>query len=293
MVDNIGKSPEAWRNYSTRVPIAAIRLKRSDLKRLYQIVNNKQMEYRDRILSGLSAHTSETKEDFSARYNSVHDAFVTSISVTGTNNEMVHGNSEAFLDSPNIPEQLRSVLISTTSVPQAVLHFTPLCSVVLFLDFSRSPLLDFSNLPTLPTPNESNVTIAADNESWFTSTNAKLKEFLSERRTGTNWLHRAATYDVLVGILGVPLAIWLDYRVGVVIEKKELPSIISSAVFVYIFFAALAVFRLLFSYSRWVFPKVELDSERSSPFRHRAVWATIILAIVGAVLYDGLKLLLL
>jgi len=123
------------------------------------------------------------------------------------------------------------------------------------------------------------------------STNAKLTQFFSERKTNTNWLQRAAVYDILLSFLAVPISIWLAYRVGAFIEKTTPPSIITTAVYVYVFFIVLVLFRLLFSYSRWVFPKVELDQASSSPFRHRGVWAAIILTLVGAFLYDGLKLL--
>jgi hypothetical protein len=289
MTNIIGNSPEAWRNYSTNVPIAAFRMKRGDLKRLYQIINDKQVEYRYSLLGNLSKVPSESDEDFATRKKEVHDAFVTAASVTGINGESVHGNSEAFFDSPNIPEHIQSILISTKSVPQAVLNIIPLCSVVVFLDFSCPPIFDFSRLPTLPTPNGSNFQVAADNESWFTSANTKLTQFFSDRKTNTNWLHRAAIYDLLLIFLGLPFAIWLAYRVGNAFEKAILPSIVMSAVYVYAFLSALALFGVLFSYSRWVFPKVGLDSESSSRFRHRALLGAISLALVGTFLADALR----
>jgi hypothetical protein len=110
VTDNIGKSPEAWRNYTTRGPIAAFHMKRDGLKRLYQIINSKQFEYRDKVLGNLFKVPPETDEEFSARKQKVYNAFVTSVSVTGLDGEIVTGNNEAFLESPNIPEQLRSVL---------------------------------------------------------------------------------------------------------------------------------------------------------------------------------------
>ena len=58
----------------------------------------------------------------------------------------------------------------------------------------------------------------------------------------------------------------------------------------YGFFLALNIFRVLFSYSRWVFPKVELETNvASSPLRHRSAWLAIMLALVAAFLYDVLK----
>jgi len=289
MTNNIGRPPEAWRNYSTKVPIAAFRIKRDELKRLYQIIHAKQIEYRDKVVATLSRMPSESNDDFEGRKRKVHDAFVTSVTVTGLDDEMVHGNAEDFFDSSTFPEHLRSILISTQSVPQAILNFNPPCNVVVFLDFSRPPLFDFSRLPTLPTPNESNFAISADDESWFAATKARLSQFFTDRRTPTNWLHRGAIYDALLVFVGIPIGIWLAFRIVGLISSPKISPIIIAALYVYIFLAALNLFRLLFSYSRWVFPKVELDTELASPLRHRGIWGAILLALVASLLYDCLK----
>jgi hypothetical protein len=165
----------------------------------------------------------------------------------------------------------------------------PSCNIIVFLDFSRPPLFDFSRLPTLPTPNESNFAISADDESWFSATKVRLSQFFSERRTSTDWFHRAAVYDILLVFTGLPMAIWLAYRVVGGITDGRSPPIIISILYVYVFFAAIQLFRILFSYSRWVFPKVELDTESGSPLRHRGIWGGIFLAIAGSFLSDFLK----
>jgi hypothetical protein len=64
MTNNIGRPPEAWRNYSTKIPIAAFRIKRDELKRLYQIIHAKQIEYRDKVVATLSRMPSESNDDF-------------------------------------------------------------------------------------------------------------------------------------------------------------------------------------------------------------------------------------
>jgi hypothetical protein len=289
LTNNIGKPPEAWRNYSTKVPIPAFRVKRDELKRLYQIINSKQLEYRNRMLATLVKTTSESDDEFEARKEKVHNAFVTSVTATGPNDETVTGNSDNFFDSSSFPEHLKSIFFSTQTVPQAVLNFTPLCNVVTFLDFSRPPLLDFSRLPTLPTPNESNFSIAADDESWFAATKAKLSQFFADRRTSTNWLHRAAVYDILLILAGVPIAIWADFRIVGLINTSKISAIVTTALYIYVFVLVLLVFRVLFSYSRWVFPKVELDSELTSPLRHRGIWGAIFLGLIASFLYDILN----
>lgn len=213
----------------------------------------------------LQLQPNETKEVFDARKKRVYDSFITSMTIQTTTGVMSHGNNESFVEEANLPDHIRSILFSTSSVPQAVLGFIPPCRITVFLDFTTPPLLDFSTLPTLPTPNESNFEIVADNHSWFAASNAVLAEFFDTRKTRINWLHRAAMYDILLMILGFPLSIWAAYRLGNVLERApRMPSIISSAIYIYTFFFSLNVFRVLFSYSKWVFPKVELQTDGSS-----------------------------
>jgi hypothetical protein len=58
------------------------------------------------------------------------------------------------------------------------------------------------------------------------------------------------------------------------------PSAVETALYVYAFFLALNVFRYLYSYSRWVFAKIELSSEKSAAGKHRTVWAALTIGIL-------------
>ena len=291
MTENIAKAPEEWRNHSTKHPLAACRLRPGDLKRLHRLINEKQAEFRDKFMPVLQQQANETAEVFDARRKRVHNSFVTSMTIQTTNDVMYHGNNEPFLEEANLPDRIRSILFSTSTVPQAVLSFIPQCKITVFLDFTTPPLLDFSRLPSLPTPNESNFEITADNHSWFAASNAVLTEFFDARKTKLNWLHRAAVYDLLLIFLGFPLGLWAVYRLGAVLERApKMPSIINSAIYIYGFFFALNIFRVLFSYSRWVFPKVELETDiSSSALRHRSAWLVIMGPLVVAFLYDVVK----
>jgi hypothetical protein len=74
-------------------------------------------------------------------------------------------------------------------------------------------------------------------------------------------LHRPNAYDGLLMVIGVPLALWGAYRVGhPVCTAVHLPSAVETGVYVYGFFLCLSLFRWMFSYARWVFPKIELAS---------------------------------
>jgi hypothetical protein len=246
MTDNIGKAPEGWRNFSDKVPLAAMVLRKGDLKKLYKIINDKQIEFRDRFIPVLALQPNETPDAFEARKKRVFDSFVTSMTIHRLNGEYLHGNNEAFLDEANLPDQIRSIIFSTSTVP-ATLGITPVSRIVVFLDFTRPPLFDFGRLPSLPTPNESSLEVASDNESLFAAARARLLDFFNTRTARVNWIHAGSIYEVALYILGFPVAIWAAYHVSVVLEAApKLPTIITSAIYIYIFFLAVNLFRVFF-----------------------------------------------
>ncbi|MGI0134319.1 MAG: hypothetical protein ACREBW_05120 [Candidatus Micrarchaeaceae archaeon] len=288
MSDGAPKPPEQWRNFTTRVPITACRLRHDGLKRLYQIVNEKQKEYRDKVVSRLSQMQEETLDKFLERKRLVEEAFVTSVTITGTNGERLTANNEKIFDDINLPTSLKSVFYSTQSVPKAVLKHLPEDRITVFLDFSQPSILDFSRLPTFPTPNESNFEIVANSDSWFSATKGKLTDFFSERRTGYDWIHRAGAYDILLFVVGLPLAVWASVNVGAALPNIASINILPRAlVYSYVFLAVLFLYRAFFSYSRWVFPKVEIETHiGKTPLKHRSAWGVMLLAIIGPALYD-------
>jgi hypothetical protein len=80
-------------------------------------------------------------------------------------------------------------------------------------------------------------------------------------------------------LIGFPISLWAVYRVSGILKNLSLSTMIKAAIYVYVFFVGLNLFRIFFSYSRWVFPKIELESDRSSPLRHRGIWGAIVLAV--------------
>lgn len=67
MTDNSGRTPEDWRNYFDKVPLEAIVLRKGDLKKLFTIINNKQIEFRDKFMPLLAQQSNETADEFSKR----------------------------------------------------------------------------------------------------------------------------------------------------------------------------------------------------------------------------------
>jgi hypothetical protein len=114
-------TPAEWRNFGTRFPITACRITREDLKRLYKLINERQAEYREKIVAIQSQQSQETPEAFAARRRRVYNAHVTSVTIEAKNGERLTGNNEQIFDAVTYWADVKSVFFSTQSVPQAVI----------------------------------------------------------------------------------------------------------------------------------------------------------------------------
>lgn len=287
-------TPGDWRNFSTHFPIAACRLTTEGLKLLYRLIDERQKEYGDKVVAQQTQQPNETLETFTARKSTVSGAFITSVTVTAKNGETITANNERIFDQGSFPTELRSVFYSTISIPQAVLNHRPVDRITVFLDFSQPPAIDLSRLPTLATPNESNFEIGASNEAWFVLSKARLTEFFRERRASYDWIHAAGMYDGLLFVFGLPLAVWGCAKLHSVFPFIDNLNVIPRAlIYCYVFLASLSAFRVIFSYPRWIFPKMEIETDtRRSPFRHRAAWTAAVSALFWPAVYDFVKLLI-
>src|SRR5712691_10841559 len=115
---------ETWRGFTKRAPIDTCRLRSDDFKRLYRIINEKQIEYGERIIKGLFQTEEETLEQFQRRYALVKNAFITTVTITGINSDVISGHGENFFDSPLIPEHIKSIFYDTSFSPNTQLQHT-------------------------------------------------------------------------------------------------------------------------------------------------------------------------
>lgn len=292
MADIFPSAPQDWRNFTTKFPIGSCRLKREDLKKIYRIINDRQKEYRDRILATLNQQEGESESELSRRREYVAEYFVLSVTVSADSGEVLTGNREEIFDDSNFPGRIKNIFYSTQSVPEAILKHVPQDRIVMFLDFSAPPMFDMNRLPTFATQNESNFEISAINETWFSATKSRLSQFFEERKTGRGWLHRAGIYEVLLMFIGLPFAVWTCARLdSTFVGLGKLSAFPRTLVFCYAFLLSLVFFRFVFSYSRWVFPKVEIEASSSSRSpTHRYVLGALMLTLVGNVLWEAIKL---
>jgi hypothetical protein len=123
--------------------------------------------------------------------------------ITGLNGTIVTGYDQEIFDSALLPEQFASILYDTSTGPNSQLKHMPADRASVFLDFSRPQLSSFIVQPGEPTRNSSNWFVTGETEPWSISLSTRLTDFFANKATRIDWLHRSATYEVLLLTIGL------------------------------------------------------------------------------------------
>jgi len=213
------------------------------------------------------------------------------ITLKGTDGKSLSGSIEAIFDSPNFPESVESVFLDSGMPLKNFHNYTPRNSLVLFLDFTRPDVFNFTLLPSQETPNNSNIVVRGHDSTWVHGVFHEFDNFVTTHPSTVRWLHKHSIYDIFVWLMGLPLGFWACFRSSLFLEKNIQSPFLKDAVFIYLFFAVLFSFRILFHYARWVWPLVEYCGEKNQALKHRLVLTTIVLGVLCSAIYDLFKVL--
>lgn len=217
-------------------------------------------------------------------------AFRVTVTITGKDGEALFGYGIEPFDSPDIPEPIESIYISNISAYQNVFGRNPVNYFTLNFDFSTPPLVDNNNPVSNPTPNSSTFIVEGDQDAWVGSVQQTVTDVLSKKSNGRAFMHAAFVYDIGLALLGLPAAIYLCWRLGEIVQANLgiYSPFLAAAAYIYVFFLVANIYRVLFGYTKWAFPTVELIDNKGQSKTHRKFWFGIMLSIVASAIYDFL-----
>lgn len=155
------------------------------------------------------------------------------------------------------------------------------------LDFSSIDLFDFSNLYLFPTPNQSNYRIFGDDSNWVNGVSKNLDDFFKERSLKRDWLYKRHTYNLFLIIFAYPISVLSVYSINkYFLSNLNWPPIVLVGVYVYVFFVALFLMRILFNFCRWLFPPMEIIGMNKGIQKWRGL---IMFLITGGILSPALS----
>lgn len=270
--------------------IRSFSIDKQDLRKLCNILQERSTAAGGIEVDKYDKREGQSAEDYEKDKKLLGEAFELKITISGSNGAELFGTIDEVFNSPNFPDKINSFYVNSESTLRGVYNWYPRNSFELFLDFTKPKVFDFSLMPSQFTPNSSNFRVQGYEATWANGVFHEINSFINEKKAILSLVHNHSIYDVLVWILGLPLAFWACAKAAKIVESSTtLNAFIKNAIYVYIFFVMLLIFRILFHYLRWITPLVEFKHKNSKVVLHRIVLGAILFAVGGTFVYDILK----
>ena len=213
------------------------------------------------------------------------------LTINGQDGEELFGSIDEVVESVSFPEQIKSLYLNSELIYKSNFNYIPRNSFNVFIDFSKPKVLDFSFAPSNKTPNDSTFCVEGFDNTWVNGVFSEIDKYFVKRSSKISGIHKNSIYDLIVWIIGIPIGFWACFKLSSYINQVFSNSFLQSAVFVYVFFLSLFVLRILFHYSRWLYPKIQYKSTKDASIIHRGFFYIIATGIFVTFLYDILCLL--
>lgn len=270
----------------SNIPSCSISL--PDLRKLYKVLNDKKHEVFDKEFENLEKPSEFSTEEFSEFKKQFLQSRDLTLIIHGSQGEQIVARSIEALGDEALPETVTGITFDSSLMVYQT-NYKPINRFALRLDLSETPG-SFSYDPSLQaTPNNSSIEVIGPDSTWVTAVYESTLAFFDKRRKRREWLHHAAAFNIGMWLIAFPSGFWLVYRVDSIFKNliAELPVVLSGAIYVYIVFLTLLIFRGLIGGFRWIFPLVELQGTRSG--RIRGILGAVMGALLLTLLYDVLK----
>ena len=271
-----------------RKKIRSLSLDFDELRRFIEIMQERSIAAGEIEVSNFEKRD-QTEEAFLANKKILREGFFLLLNVTGGDGVILTGNIATVFDSPNFPDEVASIYFDMGNPLRLAHNYTTRNKCVLFLEFTRPEIFNFSLMPSQETPNESNVVVQGTDATWVHGVYHEIEKYIVDHPSTTWILHRQTTYDLFLWTLGFPLGFWICFRMSALILKMTPSPFLSAALYVYLFVVFLLSFRILFHYARWIWPLVEFRGPKNKSIKHKLLWSGLALSLFGSAVYDVLK----
>jgi hypothetical protein len=265
-------------------------VKPSDLRRIFRLLEQKAFQAADRQVATLALQPGQTQAQLDELTAAVREALALVVRLQ-TGSEWINGSTIDLLSDEQLPDGIVRIEFDSAFLYRSRFNnLVPNNFFTVTLDLFRPNVLDLSNPPT---QNASVANIGGLDATWANALHDELVAFFRQGRTKRGWLHLPRSYDVLVILVGFPLSFDIVYHLDRLTEHvAPLREALSVALYVYAVLLVLFLFRILFNYARWAFPKMEIDAPRQhAGAAHRVAISTVSLIILSALLKAALRLL--
>jgi hypothetical protein len=240
----------------------------------------KASEAADRQVATLTLQPGQTQAQLNDLKAAVRAALALVIRLQ-TGSEWINGTTVDLLNDEQLPDGIVRIEFDSAFLYRSRFNnLVPNNSFSVVIDLVRPNILDLNNPPM---QNSSVANIWGLDGTWANAVYDELFGFFRQRGAKRWWLHLSRTYDALVMLIGFPLSLDIVYHLDHVIRRAVLlPEALSVALYVYAVLLVLLLFRTVFNYARWTFPKLEVDAPRQHvAARHRVAISSLALIVLG------------
>lgn len=267
-------------------------LKADDLRRLYRVLEIRAQEFASQAVETLHQTPGQTDDQFKQMKENATSLLKLVVIVNASSGDWISSSSDEALSDASLPDSVTSIVYDSGFLFRGQLKLEPQNSFKVVIDFSRTQILDLTNLWISPCSNVSSAYITGINDAWVKAVHDDLRNFFDERATHNGWLYSRYTYDILLWTLGIPTSIALVYHIDKWAKLSvNSPGAVRIPAYMAIFVLGLAVFRFLFNYAKWVFPKLESPKTHGWPVTHRTLLALIWTSVVAVLVESIAKIL--
>lgn len=265
-----------------------------DFKKLYEVLKNAATEGSEIEIAKVKKTPGQTDEDFDKFKQYAKTLFKVTIQIYGSKGDYIFTESPSIFSKSSLPDVITKIVFDNTQRFKAVLQQRePTNKFRIEFDFTRQNIFDLTTMPSEPTRNKSFVSIQGENDTWVSGTYNKIIEFLQERRNKHSLFHKRNIYDLFLFFFIIPINLRLLYNINRSLPAHfaELSAFFKVACYLYFFLSILLVYRLVFNYTRWIFPYVDLIvSPRKGAIVHRMILGILFLGILTTFLWDAVIL---
>ncbi len=268
-------------------PIDALSIDKNDLQKFFLILQERANSACDIECNHIE--TIVLAESLEKSIEDLRSCSTLKLTINGQDGEELFGSINEVFESLSFPEQIKSIYVNSELLYKSNFNYIPRNRFDIFIDFSKPKVFDFSFAPSEKTPNRSTFCVEGFDNTWVNGVYSEIDKFFGKRSSTFPGIHKNSIYDFVVWIIGIPLGFWVCFKLASSINELFSSSFLQSAVFVYVFFLSLFILRILFHYSRWLYPKIQFKSTKDSSTIHRSFFYIITIGIIGTFLYDLLR----
>lgn len=270
VLDTMNRKSVGW--YEETIPVRGCRLSLDNIKDVYRDLLAINRRFGQQEILALQRDPDLTDEEWEKRKSFLlEDAFCLTITVNGFRDQQLYGETDNLFDDPNLPKPIKSIFFTNVnSYKRNADGKEPRNRMSVFLDFSKPELFDPNPLVSAATPNEGNVTVSAEDITFFNAVQKAVEKKLTIHKTWYGAIHRNFAYDIGVWLIALPVSLYFSaFYMDHLIPIGSKFEVFRWPLFLYFVGLSLILYRGMTAYAKWAFPVNVLDENKDRAMTHR------------------------